>query len=215
MGSGISNDKRYYRLELTDYSAVSFCSFGKYYFGTLEEIRTFIDRLEKERGDSQRELVSAFRACEAGQTDASHHAAFQKVPLLTSAVLVHQESLVLEDYAWDHLNTWQSIYKMRCKKVESEHLWFECEGRFFRSVKAAFKELQHESALGGWKAVTEEMLWGFPCMIRGDSLQLQSMLAEPERGFSDLEALEHDWNAFMRNPVPDYTGFCDDIFGDG
>ena len=82
-------------------------------------------------------------------------------------------------------------------------------------MKAAFKELQHKSALGGWKAVTEEMLWGFPCMIRGDSLQLQSMLAEPERGFSDLEDLEHDWNAFTRNPVLDYTGFCDDIFGDG
>jgi len=171
--------------------------------------------LEKERGDSQRELVSAFRAYEAGQTDASHHAAFQKVPLLTPAVLVHQESLVLEDYAWDHLNTWQSIYKMRCKKVESEHLWFECEGRFFRSVKAAFRELQHESALGGWKAVTEEMLWGFPCMLQGDSERFWNALAEPEKVFRTMEELEQDREMFKKEPDPSFDEFCNDIFGDG
>lgn len=215
MDSGISNDKRYYRLELTDYSAVSFCSFGKYYFGTLEEIRTFIDRLEKERGDSHRELVSAFRAYEAGQTDASHHAAFQKVPLLIPAGLIHKESFVLEDYAWDHLNTWQSIYKMCCDRVETEHLWLECEGRGFRGVKANFKRLQHESVLGGWKEIDEKMLWGFPCMLRGDSGHFGNALAEPEKGFETREELDRDWEAFKKNPDPQFVGFCDDIFGDG
>ena len=37
---------QYYCLELDDYSAVSFCSFGKCYFGTLEDIRAFIDSLD-------------------------------------------------------------------------------------------------------------------------------------------------------------------------
>lgn len=67
MDGGNLNDKRYHRLELTDYTAVSFCIFGKYYFGTLEEIRTFINRLEKELGDSHRELVSAFRPMKQGR----------------------------------------------------------------------------------------------------------------------------------------------------
>lgn len=31
----------YYRLELDDYSAAAFTSFGKYYYGTLEDLRCF------------------------------------------------------------------------------------------------------------------------------------------------------------------------------
>ena len=32
----------YYRLELDDYSAAAFASLGKYYYGTLDEIRDFV-----------------------------------------------------------------------------------------------------------------------------------------------------------------------------
>lgn len=209
------SDLQYCSLELDDCSAASFCSFGKYYFGTLDEIRAFINTVDKECEDSHRELVSAFRAYEAGRIDVTHHAAFQKVPLLTPARLLHKEKIVLENYVWDHLNTWKSVYEMRCKKVESEHLWLECEGRAFRAVKATFKGLQCKGVLGNWRPVSGKVLWGFPCIIRGDSAQLQNMLAEPEREFSDLETLEQDWEEFAKNPVPDYTGFCDDIFGDG
>lgn len=35
----------YYRLELDDYSAAVFTSFGKYYYGTLENLRCFFGEL--------------------------------------------------------------------------------------------------------------------------------------------------------------------------
>ena len=35
----------YYRLELDDYSAAAFTSFGKYYYGTLEDLRCFFGEL--------------------------------------------------------------------------------------------------------------------------------------------------------------------------
>ena len=35
----------YYRLELDDYSAAVFTSFGKYYYGTLEDLRCFFGEL--------------------------------------------------------------------------------------------------------------------------------------------------------------------------
>lgn len=209
------SDAQYYRLELDDYSATAFCSFGKYYLGTLDEIRVFINTLDKYYGGSHRALISAYRAYEAGQSDVTHHVAFQEVPLLTPARLLHKEKIVLENYAWVHMNTWECVYGMRCKEVESEHLLFECEGSAFRAAKATFKGLQCKGAFGEWNPVSGKVLWGFPCIIRGDSSQLQGVLAEPERSFSDLEALEQDWKAFVRDPIPDYTGFCDDIFGDG
>lgn len=205
---------QYYRLELDDCSAVSFCSFGKYYFGTLEDIRAFIDRLDQERPDFQRELVSAFRAYEEGQTDVTHHAAFQEVPLLTPARLIHKETLVLEDYAWDHLNTWQCIYKMRCDRVETEHLWLVCGDHGFRAMKANFKSLQYEGVLGEWITIGD-MLWGFPCVLQRDSEHFRNVIAEPEKGFKNTAELEQDWEKFKKNPDPQFAAFCDDIFGDG
>ena len=35
----------YYRLELDDYSVAAFTSFGKYYYGTLEDLRCFFGEL--------------------------------------------------------------------------------------------------------------------------------------------------------------------------
>lgn len=210
-----TDDTQYYRLELDDYSTASFCSFGKYYFGTLEEIRAFINAVDEKCKGCHRELVSAFRAYEAGQTEVTHHAAFQEVPLLTPARLVHKENLVLENYDWEHLNTWQSVYKMRCEKVETEHLWLECEGCGFRAVKANFKKLQCESVFGGRREIGEDMLWGVPCMLQEDSGRFRNVLAELEKGFQNREEIEQDWETFKKVPDPQFTGFCDDIFGDG
>ena len=209
------DDVQYYRVELDDCATVSFCSFGKSYFGTMEDIRTLINALDEKRKDSYKELVSAFRAYEAGQTEVTHHAAFQEVPLLTPARLVHRETLVLENHTLEHENVWQCIYKMRCEKVETEHLWLECEGRGFRVLKAKFKGLQHEGALGGWKTIREDMLWGFPCMLQGNSECFRNDLAEPEKWFTTIDELKQDWEDFKKNPDPQFDEFCNDIYGDG
>ena len=209
------DDAQYYRVELDDCATVSFCSFSKSYFGTLEDIRALINALVEKRKDSYKELVSAFRACEAGQTEVTHHAAFQEVPLLTPARLIHRETLVLENHTLEHENIWQCIYRLRCDRVETEHLWLECEGRWLRVLKAKFKGLQHEGALGGWKNIREDMLWGFPCMLQGDSECFRNVLAEPEKWFQTIEELEQDWEDFKKNPDPQFDEFCNDIYGDG
>ena len=46
----------YYRLELDDYSAAAFTSFGKYYYGTLEDLR---------------KLLSVWNLCSAGCAESS------------------------------------------------------------------------------------------------------------------------------------------------
>ena len=60
---------RYYRLELDDYSAAAFTSFGKYYYGTTEDFRCFFRELtidmalKKQFGD----LISRFQSFKEGQ----------------------------------------------------------------------------------------------------------------------------------------------------
>ena len=78
------NSQQLYRLELDDMATPAFTSFGKYYYGTLEQIRTFIRALEEADylGDHSKELIVAFHAYEAGQTDVRHNVSYREVRYL-------------------------------------------------------------------------------------------------------------------------------------
>ena len=64
----------YYRLELDDYSAAAFNSFGQYYYCTLDAIRDFIDKLSNDDDFHDRfsALIEAFHAFGFGQQDEMH-----------------------------------------------------------------------------------------------------------------------------------------------
>ena len=210
------NEKKYFQLVLDDYSAASFTSFNKLYFGTWEEIRYLLNELDKNKHaeDSYKYLLDAFRAYEAGQTDVTYNCAYQEVPFLVPANLLHSETVEIENYEWEHQNTWHCIYNMRCDKVRSEHLWFECDGKWIRAFKAEFSFLRYQGTIGQWTLVGN-MLWGFPGMLTGEPAKFYNVLAEPEAFFASREELEKDWIEFKASPGPDYTEFCNDIFGDG
>ena len=210
------NKKQYFRLILDDYSAASFTSFTKHYFGTWEEIKALLEDLEKNKRseDSHKSLLDAFHAYEAGQTDVTHNAAYQIVPFLLPAQLLHSEKVEMNNYEWEHLNTWRWPYNMRCDKVTSEHLWFKCDGEWIRAFKAEFSLLRYEKLDDSW-SVVGDMLWGFPGMLTGNPSRFYNVLAEPEKFFKTKKELEEDWKKFKATPDPDYTEFCNDIFGDG
>ena len=135
----------YYRLELDDYSAAAFTSFGKYYYGTLEDLRCFFGELahDEKLKKQFKELLSTFQAFEEGQQDLSHSIAYRKVPFLVPVQLLHREPVTLENYKWTHINTWDRPYYMRCDEVKSEHLWLACDGEYCRATKAMFSRLQY------------------------------------------------------------------------
>lgn len=129
--------------------------------------------------------------------------------------LLYRESYTAEKLAWEHLNTWQWPYFMSCEKVESEHLWLRCKDRYYRCFMAKFYSLKYgtdpneQTPAGG-------MLWGFPEMLEVDDLPLMwNRLAEPEKNFKTLAEAQADWEAFRAAPNPDFSEFCNDIFGDG
>ena len=98
----------YYRLELDDYSAAAFTSFGKYYYGTLEDLRCFFGELahDEKLKKQFKELLFTFQAFEEGHQDLSHSIAYRKVPFLVPALLLHRKTVILENYKWTHINTW-------------------------------------------------------------------------------------------------------------
>lgn len=210
------SDAQYYRIELDDYAAPSFTSFGKSYFGTFDDVRSFISALENdpEDGKNYAELISAFHVFEQGDPSAMIHVAYNKVPLLTPASLLFDEATKVSICDWEHRNTWGFPYLMRCSQVCSKHLWLECEGKYYRSVMAQFTDLQYEGTVGQWKNVGG-MIWGHPGILEKSGPVIRNRLAEREKTFDSLNELNEDHAVFQNKPDPDYTEFCNDIFGDG
>ena len=210
------SDSQYYRLELDDVSAPSFTSFGKYYYGTIEELESFIHALKTADyiGDQFKDLIQAFYVYLQGNTEATHSVAYREVPLLKVAHVIHEENLIMKDYSWEHRNTWGCPYYMRCSKVETKHLWLACGGAYSRVLYAHFTNLEYQGVIDQWKTVGM-MLWGYPELLSYEPPHINNRIAEPERVFNTEQECEDDWIAFKDHPVPDFTEFCNDIFGDG
>lgn len=206
----------YFRLELDDASAAAFTSFGKYYYGTLSEIEEFIQAIDNDQRlrEDYQSLISAFKAYIAGDHQVKHFVAYQEVPFLTPVRLEKTEKRCLENYSWEHLNTWHFPYPMRCDKVECEHYLFRDENRYVRCVKANFYGLSYEGFKGDWIGVGE-MFWGYPHLIEHNPPRVYNRLAEIEKTFDSKDTALEDWSSLRSSYVPIFTEFCNDIFGDG
>lgn len=78
---------RLYRLKLDDYSAASFTSFSKNYFGTLEQLKGLFDgiRSDKKNAESFSDILSVFDRYLAGEKNLTHNVAYQEIPFLVHA----------------------------------------------------------------------------------------------------------------------------------
>ena len=87
------SDQQYYRILLDDYSAASFTSFDKAYFGTMSDWK--VDKgIEVEKCFAERfsSLTKTFRAYQSGQHNITHNVAYQEVRFLDKVTLLYRES---------------------------------------------------------------------------------------------------------------------------
>ena len=209
-------DNTLYRLMLDDYSAASFTSFGKAYYGTLEQIAGFINSIENDADLDGRftELIAAFRQYCSGDLSVTHNVAYQKVPLLEPVKLVGSATQRLDNYRWNHKNTWGWPYAMRCDTVETQHYWISAEGYYARCVVALFENLAYHGVGREWNQVGN-MLWGFPHIIESSGNLVTNTLLVEEKRFSKRKDMLADKEAFLDSRDVNFEAFCNDIFGDG
>ena len=154
-------DNQLYRLTLDDYSMPGFCSFSTDYIGTMEDIRFFVEAL---RGDircaeTESRLIHACDLYEAGSHDVTYNAAYQKNRLLESVTCLGTAETTLTDYTWEHLNTWDCPYDMKCSRAECTHIWVSYEGKYRRCVRVKFSNLQYKNTVGEYVSFGG-MCWG-------------------------------------------------------
>lgn len=208
--------KQYFCLKLEDFSAPSFCSFSKCYYGTLDDVRKLICALEsKEKTKHDMEdLIHAFQSYEQGNHAVMFNVAYQEGSLLVPVKVIGKTTCHLENFEWDHLNTWKHTYRMRCDTVDTIHLWIQEDDHYKRIMFARFQGLCMESLIGNSWRPLEDGFWGFPMMIILTEQGLINQLAvEEDRFNTETEALE-DCRNFSTEKI-NFTEFCNDLFGDG
>lgn len=215
------NNEQYYSITLEDFATVSFVSGSKDYFGTLPEIEKFINALKADHSDEMFFVctVSAFESFKNGNENASHYAGNGEVRMLAPAVVYDSLSYTLPAMEWEHLNIYDEPYKMRCSAAEIEHIWVGSDKSFYRAMTAKFTGLEHDIRLleddpEQWKHFDNKSLWGYPHIIEFEEPYTFNTLAVPEKWFKTEEELKADIEEFKKDPKPDFSAFCKDIFAD-
>lgn len=209
-------DEQYYCLRLWDYSVPAYVSRSKVYYGTLEDMKAFIEALDadEETREDFRETIAAFRAFEAGNHTVPHNVAYQVFPLLEPVGNLDDAMMKLGPRRWTHINTWGCDYEMRCDSVVLEHLWIDGPEGCCRVMKARFRNLQRQGSDGSWQPLTCGF-WGHPKMLYMEDGALCNRLFVPDKTFENTKAAGKDWAFFDTKPDLDFTQFCNEVFGNG
>ena len=206
-----------YRLQLDDFSAASFTSYGKDYLGTMEQIQSLFDylRSDEDLAGKFQYILGVNDRYLAGEKEITHTVAYQEVPFLVPATVLHEAKSVIRDHSWTHMNTWDCPYYMAFRKAENTHLWISCCGNFCRVIQAELEGLLYGIDPQDLRPLGS-MTLGYPGQIEllPDG-RLRNRLFVIDRYFDSKEEAMEDYAKFEVQPNPKYGTILDDIFGDG
>lgn len=208
-------NKQFYKITLTDCAIPSFCSGGKDYYGTIEEVEDLITAIKN--NNSIESDIDGLQAAEykSGNIECEHAVAYSKSKFLTPVRLIAENELIVDKYKWKHINIWHCPYYMHAGISHFKQVVLQDAGNYIRVIKPEFCELRY---------VIEEqsesqdkigvMFWGFPEMIKYDSTSKKTWarLYLYEERYSDKAAACRDLDNTEKINL---RSFCDDIFGDG
>lgn len=207
------NDQMY-KLSLDDYSAASFTSFDKDYFGTINMIQDFIFSIQNDEKISEdyKSLINTFDKYKQNK-NITHSIAYKEIPFLIPVDTIATMTSSFENHKWEHINTWGYPYNMKADKIYNTHIWLSYEKTFIRCIKSSFTNLAYEHLNGVY--ASPGMIWGFPHQIEEKNTETYSRLFVIEKTFNNKDELLKDIKAFRIKQDPVFTEVLNDIFGDG
>lgn len=208
-------NKEFYKITLTDCAIPSFCSGGKDYYGTIEEVEDPITAIKN--NNSIESDIDGLQAAEykSGNIECEHTVAYSKAKFLTPVRLIAENEMTVDKYKWKHINIWHCPYYMHAGISHFKQVVLQDSGKYIRAIKPEFCELRY--AIEEQSEIQDKIgvvFWGFPEMIKYDSTSKKtcSWLYLYEERYSDKAAACRDSDNTEKINL---QSFCDDIFGDG
>ena len=152
----------------------------------------------------------------AGNTDVKHNIAYHTIPVLTPVRFIKASETVLKDIEWDHINTWDFVYRMKADTVTVSQILVSHDFSFYRCVRAELKGLCMKGFRSDWMSVGD-FFFGHSSIFKitelpDDKRILESLLYVQEDESDVMWGLEQkidDPSAVILDKI------CDEIFGDG
>jgi len=209
-------EEQYYRIILDDYAKPAFVTFDKSYYGTIQQVRSFVSAMEQDKRTKREhaQLIQAFHEFEHGNVTATHPVGFRDVQLMIPVKCIGIKQFTLGPRRWDHINIWGFPNPLRYESVDVTFYSISEKDRYSRCLMAQFQNLVIESINSRWHPLAE-VTWGHPHIIEWEGTCTYNQLAVAESHFEKHIDLLEDFNRFEIPDAVDFTEFCNDIFGDG
>ena len=206
----------FYGVRLNNYFSPSFCSSHKVYFGTLNDIKTFIESM----GSIEQSCMirNAFKRYLSGENDATHEVAYIQQKLIENVELIAEGEVKLDRAAWEFLNVWYHPQYMVIDSAVLKTALIKYEEQYLRVIKVSVRGLRtcadinrHEEE---WIALSDGF-WGHPGVLSstkdGETYMVYSNLYLKEKEYATKEeALAK----FYTDEVC-LDCLCEDVFGNG
>ena len=210
------NKKDFYGIRLNNYFSPSFCSNHKMYFGTMDDIKTFIEIM----GSSEQSgmIRNSFERYLSGDTDATHEVAYIQQKLIENVELIAEGEVRLDHAAWEFLNVWYHPQYMEIVSAVVKMALIKYKEQYLRVIKASVRGLRACADINRleeeWIALLDGF-WGHPGVLsssqEGDTYIVYSNLYMKEKEYATKEeALAK----FYTDEVC-LDCFCEDVFGNG
>ena len=208
-------NEEYYVLRLWDSATPAFVSSDKMYIGTEDDIRALLEQIKQFEKYSE-ETLSAIARYIAGDKTTKHNIAYRDIPVLEHCDRIASSTLSLENYSWEHTNIWGFPYFMKCDFAEVKQIIVKYKRKYYRCIRAWFKNLCYESKSGIW-ILMGDFFFG-PAYLFGvkedlvEGRTLNNRLYVVEKVYDNLDDADDE---FLSIEHLDFAGICNDIFGDG
>lgn len=204
--------EKYFAITLYDYFSPSFGSGVKRYYGTLDQIKAFVESLNYE---DHKSTIDAFHAYLEGNTEATHFADYAERKLLEPVTFIKQRFVYQMRKEWEFKNVWGCIYKMRCDCVHSNAVLIKDGDQYIRCICPVLEKTSYNSEIHAeneWHPL--DSLWGHPGILsfgKDQEVTIQSSLYLPEKKYSDVKEAVAELGSDDIN----LDIVCEDIFADG
>ena len=214
----LSADQPIRLVTLQDYATPDFCSFHKWYAGTEEMLAGFFAALgrqvdEGEEGSYETDVIETYHRYLAGEQDAETLIASEIQQLVRPLdVLGIGRPTEMAPYTTVYRSAWDVPYYIQAEAVRVQLVYARCGETYARFALAEFEKGKFGSEPDCPRENLGVGFWGHPAMITQEGDVLYNRLMFLERRFDSRAALEED---LQRPAELDFSGFMDDLFGEG
>ena len=208
--------KDFYGVRLNNYFSPSFCSSHKMYFGTLNDIKAFIESMESD--EQSFEIRNAFERYLSRETNAKREVAYVQEKFIEDVELIAEGEVMLGRTAWEFLNVWYHPQYMEIDSAVVKMALIKYKEQYLRVIKASVRGLRTCADINRleeeWIALSDGF-WGHPGILSstkdGETYMVYSNLYMKEKEYATKE----EALAKFHTDEVCLDCLCEDIFGNG